>query len=206
MEVIDIRCPGCGAPCSVRQKDCEFCGRALVVSSFSSLAGLGPSDLRKYTQSYQARVGAEQDPGLYAALGIVCLKMGLFDEANGAFESAMREGVENSEVLFYAAASQLGGKRPFLCSLAHVRRAETLLVAALRLETRGAYYLVLAYLAYDYYERKFLNHEPSYVELLAQSVAAGLSEDDYELVLAVLGAERLDFPTSMFEQIERPGI
>lgn len=178
------------------QRDCEFCGRTLVISSFGSLAGLGPSDLRKYTESYQASLGAAQDPGLSAALGIVCLKLGLFGEAIDAFDSALRDGIEDSEVLFYAAVAQLGGKRPFVSPLASIRSAEAKLGAALRIEARGAYYLVLAYLSYDYYERKFLNHEPSYLELLDRAEAAGLSSDDHELVLAVLGVESLNFPTS----------
>jgi tetratricopeptide (TPR) repeat protein len=195
LRVIDLPCPGCGAPSSTAASACMYCGRQVVISSFSNLIGLGTSDLKKYASAY--KVGLQQapdDPTLNSALGMCYLKLGLYADASSHFCLAMDDDIENSETYFYAAVALLEGKKAFVASMATVRKCEEYLEAAVRLEPRGVYYLMLAYLAYDYDERKCLNRRATYRDYLGLAAAHHLTQTDTALLKEVLRQDALGFP------------
>ena len=195
MRVIDLPCPGCGAPSSTAAFACKYCGRQVVISSFSNLIGLGTSDLKKYASAYRAGLHqVPDDPTLNSALGMCYLKLGLYAEASSHLLTAMDEDVENSETYFYAAVALLEGKKAFVAPMATVRKCEEYLEAAVRLEPRGVYYLMLAYLAYDYDERKSLNRAVGYREYIRLAAAHQLTQTDTGLLMEVLRRDTLGFP------------
>lgn len=69
----------------------------------------------------------------------------------------MSANPKNPDVYFLSAIAGLGGRKPFLAPLARIREVEGLIVAALSLEDRGIFHYFLAYVSFDYYERKSLN-------------------------------------------------
>jgi tetratricopeptide (TPR) repeat protein len=195
LQVIDLPCPGCGAPSSTADATCKYCGRPVVISSFSNLIGMGIPDLKKHAGSYKSGLQeAPDDPTLNSALGMCYLKLGLYAEASDCLRKAMDEDIENSETYFYAAVALLEGKKAFLTPMATVRRAEEYLEAGIQLEPRGVYYLMLAYLAYDFDERKCLNRRVTYRDYLAQAVAHQLTQTDTTLLMEVLRRDALGFP------------
>lgn len=195
MRVIDLPCPGCGAPSSTSDAICKYCGRPVVISSFSNLIGMGIPELKKHAGSYKSGLQqAPDDPTLNSALGMCYLKLGLYAEASDCLRKAMDEDIQNSETYFYAAVALLEGRKAFLTPMPTVRKAEEYLGAAVLLEGRGIYYLMLAYLAYDYDERKCLNRSVTYRDYLAQAVANHLTQTDTALLMEVLRRDSLGFP------------
>jgi hypothetical protein len=196
MQVIDLRCPGCGAPCTTSTPECEYCRRKLVITEFSDLVTFDLGDLAKLRDSYTSSLQGGESPSLHLALGLVYLKMGLFEQAQNALAQSIERQPAFSEVYFYAAAAQLAGQRPFLAGLSRVQESQRLVGVAFKLETRAIYCQFLAFLAHDYYERKFLNHEPHFQELVQKSKELGLSRHDSELLAKILAVPTVDISTN----------
>ena len=111
----------------------------------------------------------------------------LYDKALPAFEKAIEDNFENSESLFYAAVCLLKGKKAFLASGTDVRKAIEYINAALMIEPRGIYHYFLAYIKYDFFERKCLNTSPTWQEALQTAFNTGVSDADIEQLFAILG-------------------
>lgn len=50
-QVIDLTCPGCGASVSISQKECEWCHKPIVISSFSAVSSMSSLEINKYAGS-----------------------------------------------------------------------------------------------------------------------------------------------------------
>jgi tetratricopeptide (TPR) repeat protein len=121
------------------------------------------------------------------------LKLGLHDKALSAFEKAMEDNFDNSETFFYAAICLLKGKKAFLVQRPEIDRIEKYINAALAIEpNKGIYHYFMAYIKYDYFERKSLNTTPTYRAKLAEAKAAGISPVDIEQLFGILGVPRPD--------------
>lgn len=192
MRVVDLRCPGCGSPTSTDRVECQFCGRQLVVTSFSDLHTLGIDEVREYVRSYRAGLTGDPDnPELNSSIGMCFLKLSLYPEAVKHFEIAIEDDLRNSETYFYLGVALLEGKTAFLCPLAVIRRCEKYVQAAAKLEPRGVYYLMLAYIGASYYDRKFLNQEISSADYLETAWSNGLSPTDIRTFRDILGQSNL---------------
>ena len=71
-----------------------------------------------------------------------------------------------------------------------IDKIEEYINAALMIEPRGIYYYFLAYIKYDYFNRKFFKTSPTYQEALVMAEQAGYSPFDAEQLFAILGVER----------------
>jgi hypothetical protein len=187
MQVVDLKCPGCGNPCSTSQAHCDQCGRQLVITSFSTLHTITPGEVQDYVSSYTGALdGNEKDPALNSAVGMCFLKLGLYDEAQSHFETALSGSLNNSETYFYTAVALLQGRKPFTQPIATIRKCEGYCAAAARLEPRGIYYLALAWITADFYERKFLKPPVPSSEFLAQAESNQLTPTDISTLQDVL--------------------
>lgn len=192
MKAVDIACPGCGAPASLTDSSCSYCGRPVVITSFSTLHEFTPGEVAKYMRTYEAVVGdGAGNPGVHSALGMCFLKLGLYDKARAELSVAMSMQIDNSETFFYAAVAELGGRKPFLCARSNVENAEAYALAATRLEPRGVYFVLLAYLQKDFYERKYLRPAISSDEYAGLAQSYGVSVADEILLGEVLGTSDL---------------
>ena len=196
-QVVDLKCGGCGAALSPSETKCKYCGRAILISSFNSVTQMTMPDLKKAVSSYQqgncvAAVSGEEEAapseaGISFSMACCYLKLGLYDKALEKFEAAIEDNFDNSETYFYAAVSLLKGKKAFLTPMNNIKRAMEYVNAALEIENRGIYSFFLAYIKYDFYYRKALQIQPSYLDELATAKANGVSPFDIDQLFTLLG-------------------
>ena len=189
-----MKCPGCGEPHGTTQNTCEYCGRPIIVSTFNSVATMPVPMVGKYANTYKKELeGSPESKELNTAIALCYLKLKLYDKALAAFEKAIEDNFDNSETFFYAAVCLLGGKKAFLTQRATIDKIQEYVNAALMIEpSKGIYHYFLAYIKYDYFERKFFNITPTWQDELDAANTAGTppSPFDIEQLYGVLGVER----------------
>lgn len=192
--VIIHECPQCGAPAQINSNICHYCKAEFLIKSLNSLRGLDKNGIDKYISSYKkVSVADSNNKEINAAMGMCYLRLGLYDFAIKFFQKAIEDMIENSEVYFYAAVCMLKGKKAFLTPIAEIKRAEDYINAALALENKGLYYYFLAYLKYDFYERKQLNSLPTYLDILILAKENGVSKSDIQFLFELLKVSQPDF-------------
>ena len=154
-QVIDMKCPGCGAPTSTGETTCKYCHRPVIISTFNSVYSMPLPEVNKYAGAYRKALSENPDSmELNNSVAMCYLKLKLYDKATEAFERAMEDNFDNSETFFYAAICRLRGKKAFLAQRADIDKIEEYINAALMIEPKGIYYYFLAYIKYDFFERK----------------------------------------------------
>ncbi len=184
----NITCPGCGEPWTLNMKECPSCHRPVVISTFNSVYSMPAPEVNKYANTYR-KVLAD-DPSnaeVQSSIAMCYLKLKLFDKALVAFEQAIEADFDNSETYFYAAVSLLKGKKAFLAQKADINKAIEYINAALMIEPKGIYYYFLAYIKYDFFERKCLNTSPNYRECAQMAYGCGTSDYDKTMLFNILG-------------------
>jgi len=190
-QVHDTTCRGCGAAADIGQTKCSYCKQPVLISTFNSVYSMPMPMLNQYAATYREALQNEPDAkDLNNGLAMCFLKLKLYDKALEAFEKAMEDNFDNPETFFYAAICILGGKKANLTQRPRINKIEEYINSALMIEPRGIFHYFLAYIKYDYYERKFFNTTPNYKEALAAAQAAGLSPVDVEQLFGILGVER----------------
>lgn len=191
--VINLECPGCGAPTETGAKECPFCKGPIIITTFNSVYNMPMPDINKYANTYRKALTENPDNiDLNGSLAMCYLKLKLYDKALPAFETAIENNFDNAEMFFYAAICLLKGKKAFLSPRAVIEKIEEYINAALMIEPKGIYQYFHAYIKYDYYSRKRFSTSPTYDELLIQSKATGLSETDISQLYSILSVARPD--------------
>ncbi len=190
-QVIDMTCPGCGAPTSTGETTCKYCHRPVIISTFNSVYDMPLPEVNKYAGAYRKALSENPDnTELNTSVAMCYLKLKLYDKASEAFEKAMEDNFDNSETFFYAAVCRLKGKKAFLAQRPDIDKIEEYINAALMIEPKGIYYYFWAYIKYDYFSRKYFKTSPTYQEALEMAQQAGLSNYDVDQLYAILGVER----------------
>lgn len=190
----NITCPGCGEPWTLNMKECPSCHRPVVISTFNSIYSMPMPEVNKYANTYK-KVLAE-DPSnteVQSSIAMCYLRLKLYDKALLAFEEAIEADFDNSETYFYAAVCLLRGKKAFLAQRSDIDKAIEYINAALMIETKGIYLYFLAYIKFDFFERKYLNTSPNYWECIQMACDLGVSDFDKEMLFNILGVACLDF-------------
>lgn len=192
--VIEMNCPGCGARVSSAQSECKWCHKPIVISTFNSVYSMPMPEVNKFAGAYKkALADHPENKDLNNAVAMCYLKLKLYDKALPAFEKAIEDNFDNSETFFYAAVCLLKGKKAFLAPRSDIDKAIEYINAALMIEPKGIYYYFLAYIKYDFFERKYLNTIPNYQECSKLSRELGTSEFDKEMLFNILGVTRPNF-------------
>jgi tetratricopeptide (TPR) repeat protein len=190
MEIVKLNCPGCGEPVTTTVKTCEYCNRPIVITTFSSIQTMPPLELNKYANSYRKVLSENPDnQELNASIAFVYLKLKLYDKALPAFEKAMEDNFDNAETFFYAAVCLLKGKKAFVAPRADIDKAVEYINAALMIDPKGIYYYFLAYIKYDYFERKYLNISPNWQDDLMTALESEVSDEEMTELFEVLQVE-----------------
>jgi hypothetical protein len=134
--------------------------------------------------SNSVRLGA--DPGQHFEAGVDHLQLGLHAKALEDFRLAMNAGAQSPDLYYLSAVATLDGRKAFLASLACIREAEDLLHAALRLESRGVFHYFLAYLGFDYYERKSLRAPTPWPTSLGRAWSLGVTQGEIDSLFELL--------------------
>ena len=189
--VIEMNCPGCGARVSTGQSECEWCHKPIIISTFNSVYSMPMPEVNKFAGAYRKALAENPDnQELNNSVAMCYLKLKLYDKALPAFEKAMEDNFDNSETFFYAAVCLLKGRKAFLCNRPEIDKIEEYINAAIMIEPRGVYYYLLAYIIFDYFNRKFFKTSPTYQEALAMAQQQGYSPFDAEQLFGILGVER----------------
>ena len=146
--------------------------------------------VNRYANSYPRDLsGNPDDRPTNQAIGICYLKLKIYDKAIDAFEKAVEDNFDNSETFFYAAIYRLKGKKAFLAARPDIDKALEYLDAAIMNEPKGIYYYFLAYIKYDFFERKYLNTSPNYRDCMREALNAGLSHFDVQQLYGILNGD-----------------
>jgi tetratricopeptide (TPR) repeat protein len=133
------------------------------------------------------RIGA--DPERQFRAGVDHLRLGLHAKALEDFRQAMSAGASSPDLYYLSAVATLDGRKAFLAPLARIREAEDLIHAALRLEDRGVFHYLLAYLGFDYYERKSLRAPTPWRASLARTWSLGVTQDEIDSLFELLSVD-----------------
>ena len=95
------------------------------------------------------------------------LKMKMYDSALAYFKSAMNDPMADPDVFYYAAIASLRGGTAFSQTRDTIEAVVNYINQAIAFEPKGIYYYFLAYIKYDYYERKYFRTSPNYREAFA---------------------------------------
>lgn len=189
--VVSLTCPGCGARVSVSQKECEWCHNPIIISSVNSVLGFNASDLNKYVRSYsEAIASSPNDPIINKSIGMCYLKLNLMDKAKQSFSKALEFVFDDSELFYLSAICSLNGKKAFLNDRKSIDQSIDYLNAAISVEEKGIYYYLMAYIKYDYFERKHFKTNPNYVDCLDCAKEKGVSDFDIEQLYQLLKVDR----------------
>ena len=190
-QVVELKCPGCGARVDVGQTSCEWCHKPITVSSFNSIYAMTMPQVNKYAGAYKKALKDEPDDiELNSSIAMCYLKLKLYDKALLAFEKAMEDNFDNSETFFYAAVCLLKGKKPFMYPRKIIDQVLEYINAALMIEERGLYYYFISYIKYDYFFRKGFMISPNYQECLQTAINYGVSELDIQMLYDTLCVNR----------------
>ena len=191
-ETVDIKCPGCKAPVSTDQTECEWCHRPIIISSFNSVTSMSMLEVNKYAASYKQSLEEHPDNrSLNMSIGLCYLKLKMFDDAYNAFSKAIVDNFDCSDTYFFAAVCLLKGRKAFLLNRSEIDKILELMNAAVMIEERGIYYYFMAYIKYDYFKRKFLNTTPNYKDYLALSKTRGCSPADIDTMFQMMGVDKI---------------
>lgn len=189
---MDVRCPGCGAGVDAAAKQCEWCGKPVVITTFSSIRDWNAPQVSQYIKAYTQRLTDNPTPDVELGLGICLLKLGQYDKAFEHIDSAISTNVDNPEAFLYAAMAVLGGKRPFLVPMANVKKALSYLDSAKMIEDRGIFPYLSSVIRRDFFERKSLKVSPTADEELATAQAWQVSPADIDYVHELARIPRAD--------------
>lgn len=192
-QIIELNCPGCGGRVSTGMKECSWCHKPVVITTFNSVVDMPLPEVNKYANSYKKELSENPDnQTINTSIAMCYLKLKMYDKSYAAFEKAVEDNFDNSETYFYAAVCLLKGKKAFLAQRADIDKIEEYINAANMIEPRGIYHYFWAYVKYDFFERKYLNTQPSYSECLYNANQLGTSEYDIQMLFDLLGIAKPD--------------
>lgn len=165
-----------------RVADCE--GIAVDSHYFDAMM----DRIKSLLVSKPRRIISQKDDTLKNGVRLLGRKM--YAQALDCFESVIKEDVSEPDAYFYAAVAKLEGKRPFLFSRSIINEVERYIESAIAYGERALYYYFLAYIKYDYYEKKMFKTFPTYVELLGKAFAMGVTEEEITEFFELLNTQK----------------
>lgn len=191
MEEIVITCGCCGHkeayPLKRESVKCRNCRQPIIPANYVEAKQV-PAPARTKQILLLNQVAAENpaSPEIPMALGLFYLTGGGYQYAMPQFKKVLEIDPLNADAYFYTAVAMLGGKKPFLKSLAEIEKIVENINLAEQIEPKAVYFYLHAYIAYDFYKRKFMGCNPTYSELLSQAKSLGFnsleSSDLFELL------------------------
>ncbi len=190
-KVINLNCPGCGAPVSTEHKTCIFCSRPIVITSITDIVSMPTPEVNKYVNAYRKELATNPDnKDLNMSLAMCYFKIKMYDKATDAFEKAVEDNFEDADRFFYAAVNLQKGKKAFVTPRANIDKALEYLNAANMIEGKAIYYYYLAYIKHDYFHRKYLNINPNWEDELTTAFDLGLTKSEADQLFEFLGVEQ----------------
>jgi hypothetical protein len=124
-------------------------------------------------------------PKEYLERGRRYLQLGHYARALDDFKCAI-DGAATADGYYLCAVATLSGRKAFLAPLSGIREAEMFLRAAVRLEDRGIFHYFLAYLGFEYYERKSLRSPTPWRRSLMEARNRGVTQEEISTLFRLL--------------------
>ena len=87
-QVVELNCPGCGARVSTAQKECDWCHKPIVISTFNSVYTMPMPEVNKYAGVYRKALTENPDnTELNKSIAMCYLKLKMYAKALEAFEN-----------------------------------------------------------------------------------------------------------------------
>lgn len=194
-EVVNLTCPGCGAPILNDEKICDSCGRPLVIQNVKTLLDLDDMQVKKYSSTYKQLLSDDPfNSKVWKANGLTQIKLGLYPAALKSFEKASEFCFDDGDIHFYTAIAKLAGKRPAFIKRDDLNGALQELDAALGIEKKGMYEYLAGVITYDYFARKGFKISPNCVEHFENAERYGCSESDIVTLNELLKFDTRNLP------------
>lgn len=157
---ITLNCPSCGVSVGENQKNCPSCGVPLVFAMDNS----GTSIVQIKT----------------------LIKLSRYSDAIQKCNEFLSCGIETADIYYYLCISLLEGKKPFSHNRDRIDACVDAIECATRMSEESKFYLLRAYIEYDYFERKYLNRNPNYRFFVEKVIANPISCDERNLLEKML--------------------
>lgn len=198
MEEIIITCGCCGHkeayPLQKESVKCRNCRQPIIPTNFVEAKQIpAPARTKQILLLNQVAASNPSSPEIPMALGLFYLANGAYQYALPQFKKVVEIDPLNGDAYFYIAVSMLGGVKPFIKSFKEIQTIVENISLAEQIDPKAVYYYLHAYVAYDYYKRKYIGCNPSYTELLATSRSLGITGSDVYSLFELL---KTDKPTN----------
>ena len=121
----------------------------------------------------------------------LALRHHVYDEALAHLRKAVGESPDDSDAYYYVAIALLGGKKAFVQQNATIEKVMAFLDKAIAIRSKGIYYYLLAYIKYDYHERKCFKVIPDYKNDLSMARYNGVTPREITEMYAMLNVARV---------------
>ncbi len=195
MEEIVITCGCCGHQESyVLQKTsvkCRNCRQPIIPTDYMEAKQIpAPARTKQILLLNQVAASNPTSSEIPMALGLFYLSNGAYQYALPQFNKVIEMDPLNADAYFYLAVTLLGGNKPFLRTMPEILKIVENLNLAEQIEEKAVYFYLHAYIAYDYYKRKFMGCRPTYTELLAKANSLGMTGADVYNLFDLLKTEK----------------
>lgn len=118
------------------------------------------------------------------------IKMKMYDDALSYFKSAMSDPTADPDVFYYAAIAALRGRAASVQQQYVIDSVEKYIKTAITNDPKGIYYYFLAYIKYDFYERRYLRTKPSSKEAFALAIQHGVTRGQIDEMYSLLQVKK----------------
>lgn len=193
-EIINLECPHCGVAVSMSQEVCEYCNKPIVFVNYSNVQNMTLPEVNKCVNSYRKTLVDNPDNrDINISLALCYLRLKLYDKAIECFEKAMDNNFDQPDVFFYAAVCLLKGQKAFVAQRKEIDKCMEYLNAAIEIEPKGIYMYFLAYIKYDYFNRKYLKISPDWREVYELAhIEYSVTDEEINNLHALLAVSRPD--------------
>lgn len=195
MEEIVITCGCCGHkeayPLQKESVRCRNCRQPIIPANYKEAKQMPASARTKQILLLnQAATISPDAPEIHMALGLFYLTNGAYQYALPQFRKVVEIDPLNADAYFYIAVAMLGGVKPFIKGISEIETIVENLNLAEQMEEKAIYFYLHAYIAYDYYKRKFIGCTPSYQELLLKARYLGITSADADSLFELLKTDK----------------
>jgi tetratricopeptide (TPR) repeat protein len=176
----DVACAVCGRPIPADSKrvfQCTRCGRHFCGEHMDMVTHICHTCAAEHKESSLDKAKGE-------------LKSGFYDSALTNFRKAMDNNADDPDAYYYAAIALFGGKKAFVQQRTVIDQALNYINTAISMRPKGIYYYLLAYIKYDYFERKYLNTSPNYRQAAALAVKNGVTAQQISDMYSLMKVSR----------------
>lgn len=195
MEEIIITCGCCGHkeayPLNKESVKCRNCRQPIIPANFKEAKQIpAPARTKQILLLNQVATTNPGSSEIPMALGLFYLTNGAYQYALPQFKKVIDIDPLNADAYYYLVIAMLGGNKPFLKISSEIESMVENLKLAEQIEEQPVYFYLHAYIAYDYYKRKYMGCNPNYTQLLSKARSLGITNAEICDLFEILKTEK----------------